>query len=349
MDVTGEYLYIHRKIHPVKRTYPNTVVNVMSAKSPIAVDSLATSLMANEEYHKQISPAVNALRLLGMLPLEMSSDGVPSFRILSPIMAYSVCIYIFKMFTAYNMICTVVLPSFLRNDDFVNIIINWVSLIGLFILAFSSILMWLDSSKFILHMKKWSYFQNDEKQGNLSAYLIGEYRVLWLRLSQLASETGVVMGKATVFFLSLHLFALTMSLYGCLAGILTKGHSVMESAGLGIGFMFGAASLYGICSMAHETTATIGTEIQEQLQLMSSHSLRPETNIQVREFLQTISMNPPLISVLGFVVVNKGMAKSYASALVTYMIVLLQFNMGQPDGKCDCNVTHNGTEPRIIY
>lgn len=75
MDVTGEYLYIHRKIHPVKRTYPNTVVNVMSAKSPIAVDSLATSLMANEEYHKQISPAVNALRLLGMIPLEMSSDG----------------------------------------------------------------------------------------------------------------------------------------------------------------------------------------------------------------------------------------------------------------------------------
>lgn len=72
---------------------------------------------------------------------------------------------------------------------------------------------------------------------------------------------GVVMGKATVFFLSLHLFALTMSLYGCLAGILTKGHSVMESAGLGIGFMFGAASLYGICSMAHETTATVRDSI----------------------------------------------------------------------------------------
>lgn len=35
-----------------------------------------------------------------------------------------------------------------------------------------------------------SVSQNDEKQGNLSAYLIGEYRVLWLRLSQLASETG---------------------------------------------------------------------------------------------------------------------------------------------------------------
>jgi hypothetical protein len=32
--------------------------------------------------------------------------------------------------------------------------------------------------------------QNDLNQEKLSAYLIGEYRVLWLRLSQLASETG---------------------------------------------------------------------------------------------------------------------------------------------------------------
>jgi hypothetical protein len=32
--------------------------------------------------------------------------------------------------------------------------------------------------------------QKDVKQKNLSAYLIGEYRVLWLRLSQLVSETG---------------------------------------------------------------------------------------------------------------------------------------------------------------
>jgi hypothetical protein len=75
MDVTGEYLYIHRKVHPVKRTYPNTVVSVISGNSPVADDSSATSMVENEEYHKQINPTLNMLRLLGVFPLEMSSDG----------------------------------------------------------------------------------------------------------------------------------------------------------------------------------------------------------------------------------------------------------------------------------
>jgi hypothetical protein len=35
-----------------------------------------------------------------------------------------------------------------------------------------------------------SLLQNDLDQGKMSAYLIREYRVLWLRLSQIASETG---------------------------------------------------------------------------------------------------------------------------------------------------------------
>jgi len=65
------------------------------------------------------------------------------------------------------------------------------------------------------------------------------------------------MGKATVFFLVTHLFALTASLYSCLAGILTKGHSLMESAGTGIGFALGSISLYRVCIRAHQVTHTV--------------------------------------------------------------------------------------------
>jgi hypothetical protein len=35
-----------------------------------------------------------------------------------------------------------------------------------------------------------SILQNDLDQRRMSAYLVREYRVLWLSLSQLASETG---------------------------------------------------------------------------------------------------------------------------------------------------------------
>jgi hypothetical protein len=66
-----------------------------------------------------------------------------------------------------------------------------------------------------------------------------------------------VLGKATVFFMVSYLFALTTALYGCLAGFLTKGHSLMESAGSGIGFTICAFTLYRACVRAHEVTHTV--------------------------------------------------------------------------------------------
>jgi hypothetical protein len=66
-----------------------------------------------------------------------------------------------------------------------------------------------------------------------------------------------MMGKTTIFFLVSYLFALTMSLYGCLAGFLTKGPSLMESAGSGIGFAMGVLTLYGVCIKADEVTHTV--------------------------------------------------------------------------------------------
>jgi hypothetical protein len=85
--------------------------------------------------------------------------GIPTFRLLSPIMAYSVCMYLFKVLTVYNTLRTNLLPRFVRTDDFVTIVITWVSFIGVLIYIFSPIFMWLDSRKFILHMKKWLQFQ----------------------------------------------------------------------------------------------------------------------------------------------------------------------------------------------
>jgi hypothetical protein len=71
------------------------------------------------------------------------------------------------------------------------------------------------------------------------------------------SLIGNVMGKATVFLLVACIFAHNASLYGCLAGILTKGQSVMESVGMGVAFVFGIASLYRTCSKAHQVTDTV--------------------------------------------------------------------------------------------
>jgi hypothetical protein len=43
----------------------------------------------------------------------------------------------------------------------------------------------------IYHLfKEYDCFQTNLEQGNLSAETVGEYRVLWLRLSGLISDTG---------------------------------------------------------------------------------------------------------------------------------------------------------------
>jgi hypothetical protein len=65
------------------------------------------------------------------------------------------------------------------------------------------------------------------------------------------------MGKATLFFLSVYVFSLTSCLYGCLAGILSKTHSVVELAGQGLGFTISVLTLYWMCSRAHEVTETV--------------------------------------------------------------------------------------------
>jgi hypothetical protein len=65
------------------------------------------------------------------------------------------------------------------------------------------------------------------------------------------------MGKATIFFMISYLFGLTASLYSCLAGILTNGRSLVESAGSGVFFAIGGISLWVVCFRAHEVTRTV--------------------------------------------------------------------------------------------
>jgi hypothetical protein len=72
--MTQNYELPYRKVCPVKRTYQNVAFYGNSGKLSIRDDS-NTSTLRNEEYHNQIKPMLNMLRLLGILPLEMSSYG----------------------------------------------------------------------------------------------------------------------------------------------------------------------------------------------------------------------------------------------------------------------------------
>jgi hypothetical protein len=71
MNMTQDCKLSYTEVYPIRRMYRNSVFSRNSRKLPI----ISTSILRNEEYHNQIKPMLNVLRLLGMLPLKMSSHG----------------------------------------------------------------------------------------------------------------------------------------------------------------------------------------------------------------------------------------------------------------------------------
>jgi hypothetical protein len=85
--------------------------------------------------------------------------GVPKFRLRSPVMAYSVCLYLIKVLGLCNILYVKVVPGFFENDDFVSVVITWLCLTGLLSCTLSPILMLLDIPRFVAYMKKWLQLQ----------------------------------------------------------------------------------------------------------------------------------------------------------------------------------------------
>jgi hypothetical protein len=69
--MTQDWKLPDRKVYPIQRTYRNSLYCGNSRKLLIR----SPSTMRNEDYHNQVKPTLNLLRLLGMLPLKMSSHG----------------------------------------------------------------------------------------------------------------------------------------------------------------------------------------------------------------------------------------------------------------------------------
>ena len=85
--------------------------------------------------------------------------GGPEFKFFSPVMAYSACVYLVRVFTMYRILCNVALPGIVRQEDFVSTVLNWLTVCSALMCTVSPVLMWLDSHKVSLHINKWLQFQ----------------------------------------------------------------------------------------------------------------------------------------------------------------------------------------------
>jgi hypothetical protein len=74
-------------------------------------------------------------------------------------MAYSACVYLLKVFTMYRVLRYAVLRRIAQQEDFISAVLGWLTVCSALLCTVSPILMWLDSHKFSLHIKKWLQFQ----------------------------------------------------------------------------------------------------------------------------------------------------------------------------------------------
>ncbi|XP_029707802.2 gustatory and odorant receptor 24 isoform X2 [Aedes albopictus] len=172
------------------------------------------------------------------------------------------------------------------------------------------------------------------------AVMVSEYRSLWLRLSKLARETG----SSTCYtftFLCLYLFfIITLSIYGLMSQI-SEGFGIKD-IGLAVTAFCSVGLLFFICDEAHYASFNVRTKFQKKLLMAELSWMNSDAQTEISMFLRATEMNPSSINLGGFFDVNRNLFKSLLATMVTYLVVLLQFQISIPDDS-SMIVMHNMT------
>lgn len=161
------------------------------------------------------------------------------------------------------------------------------------------------------------------------AGMVSDFRSLWLRLSKLARETGTAT-SSTFTFINLYLFfIITISIYGLMSQ-LSEGFGVKD-IGLTVTAFTSVALLFVICDEAHFSAQNVRTIFQKKLLMVELSWMNTDAQTEINMFLRATEMNPSNINLGGYFDVNRNLFKSLLTTMVTYLVVLLQFQISIPD------------------
>nr|WKF45097.1 odorant receptor 39 [Podabrus annulatus] len=167
---------------------------------------------------------------------------------------------------------------------------------------------------------------------------------MWMLLSKITRNVGMA-SCFSLAFLTLYLFlTITLTIYGLLsqiqAGLGTKDIGLTITAALAI------ALLYFICDEAHYASNCVKVQFQKKLLLVELSWMNDDAQQEIQMFLRATEMNDTDISIGGFFDVNRGLFKSLLATMVTYLVVLLQFQISLPEDTIEENLLKmlNSTE-----
>uniref|UniRef100_A0A182PC41 Gustatory receptor n=1 Tax=Anopheles epiroticus TaxID=199890 RepID=A0A182PC41_9DIPT len=158
---------------------------------------------------------------------------------------------------------------------------------------------------------------------------VSEYRSLWLRLSKLARDTGFSTCYTFTFICLYLFFIITLSIYGLMSQI-SDGFGIKD-IGLAVTAFCSVGLLFYICDEAHYASFNVRTNFQKKLLMVELSWMNTDAQTEINMFLRATEMNPSSINLGGFFDVNRTLFKSLLATMVTYLVVLLQFQISIPD------------------
>ncbi|CAK1545574.1 unnamed protein product [Leptosia nina] len=289
-------------------------------------DNLIIPEIYRDIIYENIKPVFILLRVMGLLPLTRPSPGLNQFSIASPSMLYSLVVY--SCLVGYVLYLSLHKVQILRTAEgkFEEAVIEYLFTVYLFPMLVIPI-MWYETRKIANILNGWVTFEALRHIG--PAGKVAQYRALWLRLSKLARDTGLA-NCYTFTFVNLYLFLIiTLSIYGLLSQI-SEGFGTKD-IGLALTACCSIFLLFFICDEAHYASHNVRTNFQKKLLMVELSWMNTDAQTEVNMFLRATEMNPSQISLGGFFDVNRHLFKSLLATMVTYLVVLLQFQISIPD------------------
>ncbi|XP_046751421.1 gustatory and odorant receptor 24 [Diprion similis] len=166
-------------------------------------------------------------------------------------------------------------------------------------------------------------------RSNVEAITVADYRALWLHLNRITREIGIATCYCFTVLCMYLFFSSTLSIYGLFSQL--KDGITIKDLGLTMSAVSTIALLHVICDQAHSASQHVRVHFQKKLLLVELSNLNEDAQIEINMFLRATEMNPSDISLGGFFDVNRNLFKSLLGTMVTYLVVLLQFQISLPE------------------
>lgn len=105
----------------------------------------------------------------------------------------------------------------------------------------------------------------------------------------------------------------------------------IKDIGLFVTAMCNITLLFYICDEAHNASQFVRTNFQKKLLMVELSWMNSDAQTEINMFLRATEMNPSNMNCGGFFDVNRNLFKGLLTTMVTYLVVLLQFQISLPD------------------